>query len=96
MHFLKKIFGGLNEKGVVHLIPLFLLLIGIIAGVYLVQKEGFQLFQPKAASKAVEFSAASGQDTAGTNCRVYEENGTQKTNCPKVNLKFTSPLEVDR
>lgn len=78
-----------SERGVIHLIPLFLILIGIVAGVYLVQHP--QIFKPKATENAVKFSPASGKDTAGENCKIYDEG--KKTNCPKVNLQFNTPNE---
>lgn len=46
MDFIKKIFGGLDQRGVIHLIPLLLILAGIIGGVYLVQHPA--IFKPKA------------------------------------------------
>ncbi|MBI2017816.1 hypothetical protein HYS92_02090 [Candidatus Daviesbacteria bacterium] len=76
-NWLKKLFH-LNQAGIIHLLPLLLLLAGIIAGVYLVQKEGFQLFKPKATAINVEFSG---------NC---VQNGV--LTCADVQIKFTSPL----
>ena len=71
----------LNQRGIIHLIPLFILLIGIVAGVYLVQKT--QIFKPKAASENVEFSGS---------C-VSVKDGQRVLTCPQVQIKFVSPLE---
>ena len=88
-----------DQRGIVQLIPLLLILAGIIAGVYLVQKSGYQIFKPRAAPvQNIQFSAAEGVDAAGNSCRIYTEyeSGINKlkTNCPAVNIKFTSPLET--
>lgn len=40
---------SLNQKGLVHIALVILLLLGIVSGVYLVQKSGYQIFKPKAA-----------------------------------------------
>lgn len=85
MNFLKKIFDGLDQRGVIHLIPLFLLLAGIIVGVYLVQKEGFQLFKPKAAGETVEFLPG--------NC-VKDKDGKKVLVCDQFQMKIRSPLET--
>lgn len=71
-----------NERGIVHLIPLLILLIGIIAGVYLVQKT--QIFKPKAASSSVEILDG--------DC-VKLNNGEKELVCDKFQFKVTSPLE---
>ncbi len=95
MRFLKQIFS-LNQKGIIHLIPLFLLLAGIIAGVYLVQHP--QIFKPKASGENIKFEAADGKDSSGKDCRVYTDpaDNKLKTTCPTVNIKFTSPLETNQ
>ncbi len=95
MRFLKQIFS-LNQRGIIHLIPLFLILAGIIAGVYLVQHP--QIFKPKASGENIKFEAADGKDSSGKDCRVYTDSadGKLKTTCPAVNIKFTSPLETNQ
>lgn len=82
----------LGQKGVIHLIPLLLILAGIIGGVYLVQHP--QIFKPKASAKLIEVHESSGQDAGGNPCKVYEKNGKQTTNCPEVKLKITSPEDA--
>lgn len=84
MCFLKNILGGLGQKGIIHLIPLLLLLAGIIAGVYLVQKSGYQIFKPKAAQKNIEILAG--------DC-VKEKDGKKVLTCEKFQFEVTSPLE---
>lgn len=74
----------LGESGVIHLIPLLLLLGGIITGVVLVQKEGYQLFKPKASERNIQFSGS---------C-VGTRNNQAVLNCPTVDIKFVSPLET--
>lgn len=83
MHYLKKILN-LNQRGVLHLIPLLLLLGGIATGVYLVQKEGFQIFKPKADAHNVQISGS---------C-VEARGGEGVLTCPTVDIKFLSPLEA--
>ena len=73
-----------NQSGVIQLIPLFLLLIGIIAGVYLVQKSGYQIFKPKAAAKSIEILPG--------DC-VKEKNENKVLECERFQFKLTSPLE---
>ena len=38
----------LGQLGIIQFVPLLLLLVGLVAGVYLVQKQGFQIFKPQA------------------------------------------------
>ncbi len=83
-NWLRKI--SLNQSGIIHLIPLFLLLIGIIAGVYLVQKSGFQLFKPKAAGETVEFIDG--------NCVKVNKEGKKVLTCNQFQIKIRSPLET--
>ena len=73
----------LNQKGIVHLIPLFIILIGIIVGLYLVQHP--QIFKPKAAAKNIEFQGS---------C-VAQKDGAPVLTCNNVQIKFTSPLETN-
>ncbi len=75
----------LGEAGVLHLVPLFILLVGIIASVYLVSKNGFQIFKPKATAENVSFE--SGQ------C-LSSRDGRKVLTCGVVNLKFISPLDA--
>ncbi len=78
---------NLNQKGLIHLIPLLLLLAGIVVGVYLVQKSGYQIFKPKAASESFEF--------INGDC-VKDKNGEKVLTCEgPVQFKLTSPLEND-
>lgn len=72
-----------DQKGIIHLIPLFLLLAGIIAGVYLVQKEGFQIFKPKAAAKSIEILPGD----------CVDKNNNKVLTCERFQFKITSPLE---
>lgn len=74
----------LNQRGIINLISLLLLLVGIIGGVYLVQKEGFQIFKPKAAQKNIEILAG--------DC-VKEKDGKKVLECERFQFKLTSPLE---
>lgn len=80
-------FRKLNQKGIVHLIPLLLILAGIIGSVYLVQKSGFQIFKPKASSQNVEFLPGE--------C-LASKDGKPALKCPNVNIKFTSPVDPDQ
>lgn len=80
-------FFKLNQKGLVHLIPLFIILIGIIAGVYLVQKSGFQIFKSKAAAKTVEI--------LNGEC-VKSSGGNKVLTCERFQFKVTSPLEANQ
>lgn len=84
-------FKRLNQRGVIHLIPLFLILAGIIAGVYLVQKEGFQLFKPKASAENVTWILKS--EDPDNSC--VEVRGDRKiTTCPTVEFNLVSSLET--
>lgn len=77
----------LNQKGLVHILLLILLLVGIIAGVFLVSKSGYQLFQPKATSKSIEFIEGDCVKTKGDE-KVLTCDGP-------VQFKLISPLESD-
>lgn len=74
----------LNQRGIIHLIPLFLILIAIVAGVYLLQKEGYQIFKPKASAKAVEILDG--------DC-VKSSGGSKVLTCEQFQFKVISPLE---
>lgn len=81
----------LNQRGAIQfLIPL-ILIIGIIAGVYLVQKT--QIFKPKAASEKIDW-VVSDQDP--DNCVTINKEGKKVTTCPKVKFKIDVPAEVSR
>ena len=80
MHFTK-----LNPNGVIQIIPLILLLGAIFAGVYLVQKEGFQIFKSRA-------SAAKNIEIQDGNC-VKSSGGTKSLSCEQFSFKVISPLE---
>ncbi len=77
----------LNESGVLHILLLVILIIGIIAGVYLVGKT--QIFKPKASSQNVEWVTSSGDSG---NC-VTNKNGETVTTCPKVKFKINIGLD---
>lgn len=79
----------LNSRGVIQFIPLLLLLAGIIAGVYLVQKT--QIFKPKAGGENVEWVVPQGQDPE--NC-VTTRDGKKVITCPKAKFKILVPEEV--
>ncbi len=73
----------LNQKGIAHLILIFILLTGIIAGVFLVGKQ--QIFKPRATGVNIEFLENA--------CTKLKE-GDKVLICPKPKIKFISPLEV--
>lgn len=75
-----------NQKGIIHFLPLLLLLAGIIAGVYLVQQT--QIFKPKATAENIEW-VISDQDP--DNCVTYKD-GKKVTTCPKVKFKINVPI----
>ncbi len=78
-----------NQSGIIHLIPLFLIVIGIIAGVYLVQNPA--IFKPKASAPIIQWVLQS-EDPAN-NCitSVNPDNNYVTANCPKLKLKFNLP-----
>lgn len=78
-----KFFKRLNQRGVIHLIPLLLILVGIVAGVYLVQHP--QIFKPKAAGESFEV-------LDGPCVRV--KDGIKVLICDRFQFKLTSPLET--
>ncbi len=82
MRFLKKL-SGLNQSGIIHLIPLLVILLGIIGGVYLVQHP--QIFKPKAAGESVEFLDG--------NC-VKVKDGKKVLVCDQFQMRIRSPLET--
>lgn len=77
----------LNQGGVVHVLLIILLIIGIIAGVYLVQKT--QIFAPKASVSNVEWVISSGDES---NC-VTVKDGRVVTTCEKVKFKVNIGLD---
>lgn len=80
--------GALNSRGIAHILLIVLLLGGIAAGVFLVQKT--QIFKPKATSENIEWvSSQADQD----NCVTYKE-GRIVTTCTKVKFKVTVPAQV--
>ncbi len=72
----------MNQKGLAHIILILILLVGIVAGVFLVGKT--QIFKPKASAKNIVFSG----DCVGSN------KSQANTTCPKVTIKFTSPIDT--
>lgn len=74
-----------NQFGVIQLIPLLLIIGGIVAGVYIIQKEGFQIFKSKASSKNIE--------VLDGEC-VKVVNGSKVLTCDRFQFKVTSPLET--
>lgn len=79
----------LNSRGVIQFIPLLLLLAGIIAGVYLVQKT--QIFKPKAGGENIVWVVPEGEDPQ--NC-VTLKDGKYVITCPKAKFKILVPEEV--
>lgn len=74
----------LGQEGVIQLIFIILILLGIVAGVFLLQKQGFQIFKSKANAKSVEI-------LDGT-C-VKSKDGVKSLKCEQFQFKVTSPLE---
>lgn len=72
----------LNQTGIIHLIPLFILLLGIFAGVYLVQNQ--QIFKPKAAAESFQI-------LDGPCVRV--KDGEKVLICDRFQFRLTSPLD---
>ncbi len=85
MNKLKK----LNEAGLAHILLIIILIIGIIAGVYLVQKT--QIFKPKASADLVEWVQSTG---ASNNC-VTSQNGNTVTTCGEVKFKIFAPADLE-
>ncbi|MEK7617299.1 MAG: hypothetical protein AAB414_04545 [Patescibacteria group bacterium] len=79
----------LSERGAIQFIVLLILLLGIIAGVYLVQKT--QIFKPKATGENVEWVVP--QNTDPDNC-VTTKDGKKVITCPKAKFKILVPQEV--
>lgn len=65
--------------------PLLLIIVGIVVGVYLIQKEGFQIFKSKAADKNIEI-------LDGECVKVV--NGSKVLTCDRFQFKVVSPLET--
>ncbi len=78
-----------SERGIAHILLIVLLLGGIAAGVYLVQKT--QIFKPKASSDQVNWVISS-QDP--DNC-VTTKDGQTVTTCPKVKFRINVPTQVN-
>lgn len=75
----------LGQSGVIsHGLIILILLVGIIAGLYLVQKN--QIFRPKASANNIEFS--------GT-C-LTSKDGQEALTCSTIDIKFISPLETNQ
>jgi len=73
-----------NQKGTAHILLILILLVGIIAGVFLVGKT--QIFKPKAASSSIQF--------IDNECTKVE--GQKKIlTCPTVKFDLVSPLEIN-
>ncbi len=81
----------LNQKGVIHLIPLFLILIGIIAGVYLVQHP--QIFKPKADAPTIQWVPRSSENDPDNCVTGVDQNGYAIAVCSKLKLKFNLPAQ---
>lgn len=75
----------LREAGVIGIIQLLLIIVGIVAGVYLVQKEGFQIFKSKASAKNIEILSG--------DC-VKDKDGNKILTCEQFKFKVVSPLEA--
>lgn len=78
-----------GEAGAIQFIVILILLLGIIAGVYLVQKT--QIFKPKAGGENIEWVIPNFQDP--DNC-VTTKDGKTVTTCSKVKFRITVPTEV--
>ena len=72
-----------SQNGLAHILLILILLVGIIAGVFLVGKT--QIFKPKATASSIEFL---------DNSCIKVQNGTKVLTCEKVKFKLTSPLET--
>ena len=79
---------GLNSRGIAHILLLVLLLVGIAAGVYLVQKT--QIFKPKAGGGNMNWVVSQSDPD---NCVIYKD-GVTVTTCPKVKFQINVPVEV--
>lgn len=73
----------LKQKGLAHIFLILVLLVGIVAGVFLVGKT--QIFKPKAAGASIEI---------GTNECVKEVAGKKTLVCASVPLKLVSPIDT--
>lgn len=82
----------LNSRGVAHILLLVILLGGIAAGVYLVQKT--QIFKPKASSKDIIWLNAGSAEQ--DNCVTSDKEGKPITTCPKVKFQVNTPKEVSQ
>lgn len=77
----------MNQKGVVHILPIIIILMGIVAGVYFIQKEGFFLFKPKASGGAEIIEALELTDANGN--KLECDTSVNPPTC------FTSTLDVN-
>ncbi len=82
-----------NQSGVIHLIPLLLILIGIVAGVYLVQHP--QIFKPKASGNIIEWQVPQPLGSDPDNCitSVNPDNNYATATCSKLKLKLNLPAQ---
>lgn len=74
-----------NQKGIIHLIPLFLILIGIAAGVYLVQHP--TIFKPKASANIIEWQIG-GENNCITS---VDSNNYATATCARIKFKLNLP-----
>jgi|SRR3989344_3699051 len=89
MKAFKKLFSSLNQRGVVHLIPLLLILAGIIGGLVLVTSDNPLKYFSKAGGGSIQFIESADK----TSSCVTVISGTQVTTCPKVQFRLNSPLD---
>lgn len=78
-----------NQQGVVQVLVLLILIIGLLAGLYLITQT--QIFKSKATSQNIEWQISSGQSP--DNC-VTTQDGKTVTTCPKVKFKVTAPADI--
>lgn len=85
-------FLKLNQRGILHLIPLLILLGGIVAGVYLVQKT--QVFRPKASTETIFWVPGSQSEVDSKDNCVQQKDGSTFTTCPKVKFKLAPTFDI--
>lgn len=80
----------LNQKGVVHILTVLLLIVGISIGVYMVQKQ--QIFKSKAASAPI-VEALEIKDSEGkiVNCDSNTNPPTCNISNPNISIKIKDP-----
>lgn len=76
----------LNQSGLIQYIVLLILIAGIAAGLYLVQRT--QIFKPKATSQNIDWVISNNDPD---NCVTTNQEGKTVTTCPKVKFKVTAP-----